>query len=312
MSSQADFDINGTPGSLWLERPGGAGPLDDLLLDRASVAARLLLGSAQTKRVTGVSDPALVEVVLSRRESAADRRRALRRLGLAPHLPLRVAAVSVEPDRDPAAEAIALLTCKQRVQSVCVAGLGAVAAVLFQHDKQTDALADWLRTALRDLTDNQHRNSGIRIGVGSSVDSGQAEKSWRQAVLALRFAAPSDLAGQTWDPVSAVVDFGTLGVLAVLAEVPSARLRDDPDVAALDALGETDHGDLDIAALEAFCRTGSLRQAAQVLYLHHSSVAARLARIESTFGWHLDDPADRFKAQLTLWARRIAHAPGYR
>jgi hypothetical protein len=56
----------------------------------------------------------------------------------------------------------------------------------------------------------------------------------------------------------------------------------------------------------AFCRTGTLRQAAAELHLHHSTVAVRLAQVESALGWHLTDPRDRFRAQLALHAMRLA------
>jgi hypothetical protein len=92
-------------------------------------------------------------------------------------------------------------------------------------------------------------------------------------------------------------------LLALLAEVPPERLRAQPDVAALDALAATD-----VAALAAFCRTGSLRKAAAVLHLHHSSVAARLAHVEKELGWRLDEPDDRFRARFALLARRLSRA----
>lgn len=63
-----------------------------------------------------------------------------------------------------------------------------------------------------------------------------------------------------------------------------------------------------MAALEAFCRTGSLRKAAALLHLHHSSVADRLARVEDELGWRLDEPGDRFRARFALLARRLASA----
>ncbi|WP_345732153.1 helix-turn-helix domain-containing protein, partial [Cryptosporangium minutisporangium] len=147
-------------------------------------------------------------------------------------------------------------------------------------------------------------STGIRVGVGGNVDGLAAEASWAQARLALRFASPAGAPAA--DPGDAVVDHDALGPLALLAEIPTARLRDQPDVRALDALARTDSGALDVAALEAFCRTGSLRQAAAALYLHHSSVAARLAHVEDALGWRLDEPGDRFRAQLALWARKLA------
>jgi sugar diacid utilization regulator len=92
----------------------------------------------------------------------------------------------------------------------------------------------------------------------------------------------------------------------LLAEVPVERLRAQADVQALEALAATPTGALDVATLEAFCRSGSLRQAAAALHLHHSTVAARLAHVEAALGRRLDEPEDRFRARLAVLARRLA------
>ncbi|SHM22363.1 helix-turn-helix domain-containing protein [Cryptosporangium aurantiacum] len=398
--ASAEVDLG--PGRLWLERPGGPAPLDELVLERASIAARILMVRPHRASTPDLADPALVELVLSGRETAADRTRALRLLGLEPHVPVRVLAVADDRGRNPGAEAVALVARGRPVRSVRVAVIGGVAAVLLQRRDGTGSPADDLRAALRDRAAEhratEHRAadsrrfsptasgassatvpanapgpratgpagphaatspaaargvtspagphdatgpagprnpagprgtanaagprgatgsasagirrgsvaSGIRVGVGGNVDGLDAETSWAQARLALRFATTAG--GPTGDPGDAVVDHDALGPLALLAEIPTARLRDQPDVRALDALARTDSGALDVAALEAFCRTGSLRQAAAALYLHHSSVAARLAHVEDALGWHLDEPGDRFRAQLALWARKLATA----
>jgi sugar diacid utilization regulator len=92
--------------------------------------------------------------------------------------------------------------------------------------------------------------------------------------------------------------------VALLADIPADRLRAQPDVQALEGL--TDES---LAALAAFCRTGSLRQAAAELHLHHSSVAGRLAHAEKALGRHLTGPEDRFRARLALYALRLAAGP---
>jgi sugar diacid utilization regulator len=131
------------------------------------------------------------------------------------------------------------------------------------------------------------------VGVGRPAPGLEARTSWTQAQLALRFATVDD----------AVIDHEELGSLALLAELPPERLRAQTDVAALDTLAVTD-----VAALEAFCRTGSLRKAAVLLHLHHSSVADRLAHVENQLGWSLDEPRDRFRARFALLARRLARS----
>jgi sugar diacid utilization regulator len=181
--------------------------------------------------------------------------------------------------------------------------------VLFQRG--TDSPSAELRTELRLCNRDKRVATGVRIGVGGLVASTDGETSWKQATVALRFTALRDASSLIGDPGYAVVDHDSLGVLSALADVSPTRLGCEHDVVALDALAATDNGALDVGALEAFCLTGSLRQAAQILYLHHSTVAARLARVEKALGWHLENPSDRFKAQFALLARRLAHAPPY-
>lgn len=266
-----------------------------------------MASSRLTARVADASDTAAIEVVLSRREPIADRCRALRRLGLTPKTPLRVIAVSTVPSQDPAAATIALMAQKQLSRSAHVAVMGGVAAVLFQQGH--DSPSSYLRDALRQCSRDQRVVTGVRVGVGGLVDGVDAEISWNQALVALRFTSPRDASEHIRDPGYAVVDHDSLGALATLAEVDPWRLRCEPDVVALDTLAATKNGALDIGALEVFCLTGSLRLAAEVLYLHHSTVATRLERVEKALGWRLDDPAGRFKAQFALMARRLAHAP---
>ena len=135
------------------------------------------------------------------------------------------------------------------------------------------------------------------MGVGGAVDGRDARRSWQQAIVAHRFA------DAVIEPLVAHED---LGPLTLLAEIDADRLSADRDVRALDDLARTRGGADDIATLEAFCRTGSLRQAARLLHRHHSSVASRLSHVADAMGWHLDDPTDRFRARFTLLAHRLA------
>ncbi|WP_431676733.1 PucR family transcriptional regulator [Kitasatospora sp. KL5] len=304
VSSAAEL---GAAGRVWLERPGAAGPLDDLVLEWMATAARVVGGGARGAGAPHVADPALVELVLSGREAVADRARALRLLGLVPELPLRVVAVAVGPETDAGAEAVALLGCSTVAGTVRVARLGAVGAVLLQprgpRASPDGSPAAELRTALRERGRGpggaRTALRGLRVGVGGPAEALAAGESWRQARAALRFA----VAGA---PVEAVADHDALGTVVLLAEVPADRLRGRPDVRALELLAEREDGAAAVAALAAFCRTGSLRQAAAELHLHHSSVAARLARVEEETGWRLRDPQDRFRAQLAWYAWRLA------
>lgn len=271
-AESSGLDIAPGAGRVWLERPGGPGPFDELVLERLALSARLLAGPAPH-----LADPALVELVLSEREGPEDRVRALRLLGLEPTVPVRVVAVAAP---DPRGAAVGLLGGRLPAKVAIIDGL---AAALVQR---------WVPGELA-------APPPVRVGVGGAVDGGAARRSWAQARVAVRFAV-ADGSGPT------VVEHDGLGSQALLAELPPERLRAQPDVAALVQLGATPSGALDVAALEAFCRTGSLRQAAAQLHLHHSSVAARLTHVEGALGWRLDDAAGRFRARFALLARRLA------
>jgi len=309
-----------SPARVWLERPGEPGPLDDLVVERLALTARLLGADRRRTPAPNLADPALVELVLAEREAQEDRARAVHLLGLAAGAPVRVLAVRTPPGGDPVAEAVALvsraMTNGRAPRTVRVAAIGEVAAVLLQPPPGAEPLTPRLRAAMSEGA--APGSGGAAPGSGGAIpDSGaavaglggeaaplEARRSWRQAQLALRFAVPgSASAADSGEPL---VEYDGLGSLALLAEVAAERLRADPDVAALDALAATRTGALDVATLEAFCRTGSLRQAAAALHLHHSSVAARLAHVEQATGWRLDSPDGQFRARFALLARRLA------
>jgi DNA-binding PucR family transcriptional regulator len=61
----------------------------------------------------------------------------------------------------------------------------------------------------------------------------------------------------------------------------------------------------DLDTLDAYCAAGSLRRAANLLRLHHSSVARRLEQIGKTLGTDLAEPTGLTRARLALTAWRL-------
>ncbi|WP_051791427.1 PucR family transcriptional regulator [Amycolatopsis jejuensis] len=279
------------PGQVWLERDGRPGPLDDLVLERFAIAARVLGPVGPRPAAPHLADPALVELVLGEQAADEDRTRALVLLGLDTTRPVRVVAIVAGDGRDPGADAVALVA-RGGSLGARVAVVGGVAAVVLQPREGPGSVIPTLREALAARARERALPETVRVGVGDAVDGLDARQSWLQARLAERFAAPPDR----------LVAHEDLGSLTLLAEIPVERLRSQPDVLALASLS----GNGDLETLEAFCRTGSLRQAAVALHRHHSSVAARLAHVEDALGWSLDEPAGRFRARLALLARRLA------
>ncbi|MGC4941680.1 helix-turn-helix domain-containing protein [Kribbella sp. DT2] len=77
---------------------------------------------------------------------------------------------------------------------------------------------------------------------------------------------------------------------------------DNVDVAAIARIARTPE---DLKTLGAYCDTGSLRRAADLLHLHHSSVARRLDQIGRTLGIELTEPIGLTRAKLALTTWRL-------
>ena len=284
--------------SVWLERADTPHPLDELVLERFALAARVLLEPRRLMQ-TDIADPALTELLLSDSPSPEDRARAIGLLGLDPSRPLRVVAVTTSDKQDPGAEAVALIAGElAEARFIRVATIGSTAAVILQPRSASAAVVSTLRSSLKHRVllgaDSIGSAAGTLGGVGGAVLPHRAHQSWIQAQLALKFA----VAGTD----SAVIDYDGLGAIALLADIPADRIAANADVAALVEHAATNSGRLDLDALDALCRTGSLRQAAALLHMHHSSVATRIARTEDKLGWDVGTQDGLLRARIALQA----------
>jgi hypothetical protein len=251
-------------GTAWLERPGPAGPLDQLLLDRLAIAAAAVVERYGPARTT-MADPALVELVISSDSDEAARARALRLLRFPADLPVRVVAVRSQLPLDQ----VGGLVCPARpVKAAPLADVGVILAA---------------------TVDPTRFPAGARAGIGAA-DS--PDRSWRQARTALRFTTARQ----------PVVHHDDLGALALLAQVPQDAARDNTDVAAIARMAGNPE---DLETLDAYCAAGSLRRAADLLHLHHSSVARRLEQLGKTLGIDLTEPTGLIRARLALTAWRL-------
>jgi hypothetical protein len=259
-------------GTAWLERPGEPGPLDEVVLDRLAIAAAAVVERYGPARTT-MADPALVELVIGADTDEAARSRALRLLGFAADLPIRVVAVrspggsgAVPLDR------VGSAVCKARpVKAAPLADVGVILA--------TTVEAAWFP-------------AGVRAGIGAAESP---DRSWREARTALRFTTDQH----------PVVQYADLGALAMLAQVPPQVVRDNVDVA---AIGRISGSPDDLTTLDTYCAAGSLRRAAELLHLHHSSVSRRLEQIGKALDIDLTEPAGIVRARMALTAWRLLQA----
>ncbi|MGW3348920.1 PucR family transcriptional regulator [Nonomuraea rubra] len=254
-------------GTVWLERPDAPGPLDELLLDRLAIAAAGVIERYGPARTT-MADPALVELVISADTDEAARARALRLLGFAAGLPVRVVAVRSPLPLDQ----VGALICPAR--PVKAAPLGDTGVILAT------------------TVDRSGFPEGVHAGIGTA---GSPDRSWRQARTALRFTTPRE----------PVIRYDDLGALALLAEIPQDAAQDNADVAAIARMAASPE---DLETLDVYCATGSLRRAADLLHLHHSSVARRLEQIGRTLGIELTQPSGLTRTRLALTAWRLLQA----
>jgi hypothetical protein len=214
-----------------------------------------------------MADPALVELAISADSDQAASARALRLLGFAADLPVRVAAVRSQLPLDQ----VARLVCPARpVKAAPLADVGVI-----------------LATTL----DPARFPAGVRAGIGAAE---RPDRSWREARTALGFTTARQ----------PVLHYDDLGALALLAEVPQDAARDNPDVAAISRMAGNPE---DLETLDAYCHTGSLRRAAELLHLHHSSVARRLDQLGKTLGVDLTEPTGLTRARLALTAWRLVN-----
>lgn len=131
--------------------------------------------------------------------------------------------------------------------------------------------------------------AGVHAGIGAAASPDQ---SWREARTALRFTTARQ----------PVVHYDDLGALALLVQVPQDAARNNADVAAIARMAGNPE---DLETLDTYCATGSLRQAADLLHRHHSSVARRLEQLGKTRDIELTEPTGPIRTRLALTAWRL-------
>lgn len=271
-------------GRVWLERAEEPLPLDEMVLERLVLTLALVLPDRRSIPL-GLGDPALVELVLGPDIPEPDRARGLTLLGVNSTAPLTVVAAH-GPD-GAVEDLVARLLEAGPVHS---ARIGTVQALLSAGD---------------DLPVTPP--AGVRLGVGSRLPAAEAATARQRVLTALRYSGDAEPAGAGpklpfGRPVTRWDDLGGFGLIA--DSVDAASVTDVADVAALERLAGTAVGEAAIITLEALCASGSVRGAAALLTLHHSTVAARIAAAERVLGFRLDS-AGQVRLVVALALRRL-------
>lgn len=270
-------------GRVWIERPvpEDEREWDRLIIERmAQCLATISARSARRPTQLGFSDPAIVHVLLQGDTAESERARAARLLGF--RVGEQVRAVAVAADSGLVGH---LATVRRHVAGD--AGVRTVATALTGNLGVVIAAVDEIvAVPLREAA----------AGVGPSVMVEDCHVSWTAARNGVRFAA----LGGRWPSFVSSAD---LGCVAVLADLSAASVRELPDVLAVAALARAKHGASDIALLDGLTSFNSLREIAEALHLHHSSVGYRLGQLCDQLGYDVRSQTGRYRAKtaLTLW-----------
>lgn len=288
----------GRAGRVWLVRDGDPDPLDETVLERLALAVELALERAE-RSVPGIDDPeSLIRLALASAADSTARARALALLGFDPARPIRVFAAFVE-DADGG---------ESKEKKGDEGGSDTESGEAVARELRALGLsAHWARmgpliAVLSAVTPGERLPVGdfpLRLGIGTAVPGRLVADSWAAARIALRFCVTDARRGR-------VTSWESLGVLALLAEhIPDDAIDAQPDVRALERLAAQPRGQEVIDSVEALCRERSLRRAAAKMHLHHSSMAARIARAETAMDLSLDSESGRLRAEFALLMLRL-------
>ncbi|MDZ8170673.1 helix-turn-helix domain-containing protein [Microbacterium xanthum] len=114
-----------------------------------------------------------------------------------------------------------------------------------------------------------------RVGVGIRVTPPDLPESWRTATLALRMTSPE----------LPFMDADEMGAIMLLAEAADERAAEHPDVVTLAGLDPRHR-----VILDAYGQKGSVRQAAALAGVHHSTAQDRFAHLADLLGYDVRHP----------------------
>ena len=274
---------------IWLQRVGGPLPHDELVVERMTFAIAVTLDRIFTPREQLNGANALEELIDGTLEEA-ERKWAAQLLCLENVEWIRVLAIA----HDDTTHSEISVPVRNFVRALQACGeiarvtrIGTITALITTADEPETLLSD-----------------DLRAGIGSHVDVLSAPRSWSEsrALLRLTNAMPAM-------QVSNFRKYEDDGGLIALTMTPSEYLRQLPESLALDELALSSSGRDSIQALDAYLRKGSMRAAATELYLHHTSVAARLDHASDALGFSVSDPQGTFRAKLALTNWQLSRTP---
>lgn len=271
---------------LWLSPPLPDLPAR-LLGQRLIHAIRIILRQGPSGASAG-SESDCLRALLGGAGTPTQRASDLERLGLSEHCTPLVAAIA--GDVGELSRAHELACCLSTSHPVRATRLGDVLAVVLRERPPVDVCVP----------------KGLSVGLGEALPPGRIHESWEGAKQALRFALPSRSQGVPSRMIDAtVVDIAKAGCLRILVDAVDhldvAGLGDVQTIRELEEKGLPDT----LNVLEAVAATESIRQAAQLVHLHHNTVASRVEAAEEALGFHLRENYGRTRLLVALTLYRL-------
>ncbi|MGH9058539.1 MAG: helix-turn-helix domain-containing protein, partial [Acidimicrobiales bacterium] len=265
--------------TVWLDRsPPGDAEFDRVVLDRLAATAGIVLDRTGSSEV----DPGAVELLLDVGASEAVRLAAARRLGLAMDGEFVVTV---------AAGARESAVARGHAPNAAEAAFGTQPPG--RGDRQPwAARVGGVEVTIEPAGQSQSER-GQRSATGPVVGIRELPLSYQQARIGLRL---------TGEPGPSHVDTAALGGLLALADgcdSPSAVA----EVAGLE--GVTSAYSWALATLTAVAAEASLRGAAGVVHVHHSTLQSRVELIERRLGYAVTTPAGRTRLTVALALRLL-------
>ena len=281
-----------TVGRVWLDRTEASDghEWDELIVARMSLA----LATFHARRYDdtggrlGLTDPAVVHVLLRETSTETEAARASRLLGFAVGQLVRVIAVTAD-------EHVEAGLPDLRAAVATASGGRAIATAMSNN------LAVIVVSGEAPVT--PPLPAGISACIGPRTEVENCARSWSQARRGVRFAATRGSR-----PHWASTD--ELGSVIALVDLNPEDVSKLADVKAIAKLAAVKTGDLDLQVLDEMSWLASGRDVATALHMHHSSVAYRIDGISRALGFDIRTTEGRYRARtaLLLWQLHVRKA----
>jgi purine catabolism regulator len=283
---------NGRAPEAWLVAVKDAGPLSEFERLTLHQAVTIVALELLRDRVAGETERRLagdvLRAMISGELTGTELARRLEPFGLDEQVATLVAA------GDGSVEAELAQALRDEAVPALVASAGDVVSALVPGGEEEDLFA---------LARQLHKHiSPARLGVGRTVESGAARRSFHEARCALEAA---ELGGLNGAGVATYRDLGSFQLLLSLQDDEALRLFCDSILGPIESSEGRYGGEL-MRSLEAFIESnGQWEQAARKLYCHRHTLRYRMKRVEALTGRDLQNARDRIEFWLALRGREL-------